>query len=45
MRLTKGAAENTKPVARNPTVKAKRKQHQDKYQNSSKKCERSGEKI
>ena len=30
MRLTKGAAENTKPVARNPKVKAKRKQQQDK---------------
>ena len=36
MRLTKGAAENTKHVARNPKVKAKRKQHQDKYQSSSK---------
>ena len=30
MHLTKGAAENTKPVARNPKVKAKRKQQQDK---------------
>ena len=37
MSLTKGAAENTKHVARNPKVRAKRKQHQDKYQNSSKK--------
>ena len=36
MHLTKGAAENTKPGARNPKVKAKRKQHQDKYQTAAK---------
>ena len=29
MHLTKGAAENTKPGARNPKVKAKRNQQQD----------------